>query len=134
MNAIILAAGLGSRFQEITKNNHKALLPIGGIPNIERTIQYLKEANIHEIYIVTGHMANMFSYLEEKYDVTLVFNDKYNIYNNIRSLQVALSVFNDSFVIDADVVLLENIFMNKPKKVAIIQFKEKKVSYLNGVQ
>ena len=63
MNAIILAAGLGSRFEEWTKTKHKALLPINKVPNLERTIQFLIEAKINEIYIVTGHLANQFEYL-----------------------------------------------------------------------
>ena len=34
-NAIILAAGLGSRFKELTKNNHKALFKINETPNLK---------------------------------------------------------------------------------------------------
>lgn len=40
MNAIILAAGLGTRFKEWTKDNHKSLFPIQGTPNIERTVLF----------------------------------------------------------------------------------------------
>ena len=85
MNAIILAAGLGSRFQDITKNNHKALLPIGGIPNVERTIQYLHESEIKDITIVVGHMHHLFNYLIDKYQVKLIYNDHYADYNNLYS-------------------------------------------------
>lgn len=111
MNAIILAAGMGTRFKDITKNNHKALLPIGGIPNIERTINYLKEFGIKDITIVTGHMSNLFSYLENKYNCKLIYNKHYQRYNNIYSLYCALNDFNDTFVIDADVVLFNNLFI-----------------------
>lgn len=113
MNAIILAAGLGSRFKDITKNNHKALLPIGDVPNIERTIMYLNEAGISDINIVTGHMHQLFDYLKEKYNVKLLHNDKYNVYNNIYSFKLALGHLCDSFIIDADVVLFKNIFYKK---------------------
>lgn len=116
MNAIILAAGMGSRFHEITKNNHKALLPIDNMPNIERTITFLKSTGIEEIIIVVGHMGHMFEYLKEKYNVTLVHNEKYKEYNNIYSLYVARSYFSDSYVIDADVVLFENIFSKEIKR------------------
>lgn len=116
MNAIILAAGLGSRFHDITKNNHKALLTIDSVPNIERTITFLKSTGIEEIIIVVGHMSHMFEYLKEKYNVTLVHNDKYKEYNNIYSLYVARSYFADSYVIDADVVLFENIFSKMIKR------------------
>ncbi|HDR1061262.1 TPA: NTP transferase domain-containing protein, partial [Pasteurella multocida] len=77
MNAIILAAGLGSRFKDVTKKIHKSLLPINGIPNIENTIQNLIEAGIDDIYIVTGHLSEQFSYLKEKYKCKILNNEKY---------------------------------------------------------
>lgn len=111
MNAIILAAGLGSRFGDITKTTHKALLPIGGIPNIEITIKYLLEFGINEIVIVTGHLAHQFKYLEEKYSCTLIHNEHYEKYNNIYSFCKIANYLSDTIVIDADVVLLKNIFI-----------------------
>ncbi|AKD37562.1 LicC protein [Pasteurella multocida subsp. multocida OH4807] len=116
MNAIILAAGLGSRFKEITQKTHKALLPIDNTPNIERTIQYLKQANINEIYIVTGHLSEQFDYLAEQYGCHLLYNAKYREYNSIYSFFTAKDYFSDSFVIDSDVVLFKNIFLTKPEK------------------
>lgn len=109
MNALLLAAGLGSRFKEITKNNHKALLPIGGVPNIERTIGFLHDAGIKDITIVVGHMAELFDYLKDKYQVRLVYNEHYADYNNLYSMAKALPIFHDTLVIDADVVLLEQV-------------------------
>ena len=109
MNALLLAAGLGSRFKEITKHNHKALLPIGGIPNIERAIGYLHEADITDITIVVGHMAELFDYLKDKYQVRLVYNEHYADYNNLYSMAKALPYFSDTVVIDADVVLLDQV-------------------------
>ena len=111
MNAILLAAGLGSRFHEITKNNHKALLPIGGVPNIERTIGYLKAFGIEDITIITGHMAELFDYLKEKEGVRLVYNEHYADYNNLYSMVKALPYFGDTIMIDADVVLLDQVFV-----------------------
>ncbi|EAL5741249.1 CTP--phosphocholine cytidylyltransferase [Campylobacter lari] len=113
MNAIILAAGSGSRFQELSKITHKAMLKIQGVANIERTIVYLKEAMVDDIYIVIGHLKEQFLYLEEKYNVKLIFNENYGKYNSIYSFYKASSFFSDSFVIDCDVVLNENIFLQK---------------------
>lgn len=111
MNAIILAAGLGTRFKEWTKENHKSLFPIQGIPNIERTIQYLIEAEVQNIYIITGYMSEKFTYLEERYkQVKLINNPNYDIYNSIFTFSLAMPYFSDSWVIDADTVLTENIF------------------------
>lgn len=111
MNAIILAAGLGSRFKDITKHTHKALLQVKEIPNIERTIKYLKEANINDIYIVTGHLSEQFEYLKNKYNCNIIYNAKYKEYNNIYSFSIASHIFGDSYIIDSDVVLFSNVFL-----------------------
>lgn len=110
MNAIILAAGFGSRFKELTKNRHKALFEIDKIPNIERNIKFLNEIGIYEIHIVTGYLHEQFDYLKEKFGVNLIHNDRYKTHNNLSSFCVALDYFQDSFVIDSDVVMLKNIF------------------------
>lgn len=117
MNAIIMAAGLGSRFKELTKHHHKALLPINGVPNLERTITMLQAANINEVHIVTGYLANQFNYLQDRFpdmDITMHCNDHYADYNNRYSFQLALPFFGDSFVIDADTVLRDNVFNDIP--------------------
>ncbi|WP_075321176.1 NTP transferase domain-containing protein [Histophilus somni] len=117
MNAIILAAGLGSRFREITQKKHKALLPLpNGIPNIEQTIIYLKQAGIHEIHIVTGYFAEQFDFLSSKYGVNLIYNNFYKNYNNIYSFYCAIDYFGESFVIDSDVTLFSNIFNDTLKR------------------
>ncbi|EML1937535.1 NTP transferase domain-containing protein [Providencia stuartii] len=112
MNAIILAAGLGSRFGEITKKTHKALLPIGGVPNIERTIQCLIEFGIHDINIVVGHLAENFHYLKVKYNCNLIYNADYYKYNNLFSFYKAMEYFEDTYMVDADVVFFNN-FLEK---------------------
>lgn len=115
MNAIILAAGLGSRFKEMTENNHKSLLPINGTPNLERTLGLLKEANITDIHIITGYRASSFNYLVDLFPgINLHYNEKYAEYNNIYSFYKALPFFGDSFVIDADTVFNQNLFFEKP--------------------
>ena len=114
MNAIILAAGLGSRFKDITQSTHKSLLDIHGTPNLERTLTFLRQANIDNIVIVTGYLHEQFEYLKKKYDCTLIYNEKYREYNSIYSFSLAQDFFNDCYVIDADVVLNRNIFLTKP--------------------
>ncbi len=116
MNAIILAAGLGSRFKDITKKEHKSLLKIGDKPNLERTIEYLTDAKVEKIIIVVGYLKEKFDYLKEKYGdiIEFVYNDKYREYNNIYSFYLAEKYFGDSFIVEADVVLFENVFF-KPE-------------------
>ncbi|HFC8513886.1 TPA: NTP transferase domain-containing protein [Neisseria lactamica] len=115
MNAIILAAGLGSRFKEMTQTVHKALLDICGTPNLERTLSFLREAGISNIAVVTGHLHRQFDYLQEKYGCVLIHNEKYREYNSIYSFSLARDFFNGCYVVDADVVLGRNIFLNRPR-------------------
>ncbi|MCI1903902.1 NTP transferase domain-containing protein [Enterococcus hirae] len=110
-NAIFVAAGFGSRFKEMTKSQHKALLPVNEIPNMERTIRFLNEAGITDITILTGYLHELFDYLPKKYPgVRLIYNDKYDVYNNLYTFSLGLDHFSDTFVIDGDTVLGRNIF------------------------
>ena len=83
MRAIILAAGMGTRLRPLTLKTPKPLIPVQGEPMAERQIKFLHEKGIKDIIIVTGYLNESFHYLQEKYGVKLVHNDKYNEYNNI---------------------------------------------------
>lgn len=113
MNAIILAAGVGLRMRAIAQAGHKALMPIGGIPIIERTIQYLQAAGISDITIVTGHMCTLFTPLERMYGVKLLVNQKYSVNNNLYSMELILDRIHDTYLIHGDVILFKNVFMQK---------------------
>lgn len=112
MKAIILAAGMGTRLRPLTLTIPKALTVVNGKPLIERQIEFLKEKNINEIIIVTGYLSKKFEYLKEKYNVKLVFNDKYDVYNNIYTMNLVKDYLGESYVIDADIYLCRNFFEN----------------------
>lgn len=76
-NAVILAAGLSSRFAPISYEMPKALIPVRGEVLIERRIRQLREAGIDQVIVVTGYKAEMFEYLKEKLGVILVHNREY---------------------------------------------------------
>lgn len=58
MKAMIFAAGKGSRLKPITDNIPKALVPVNGIPMIERIILKLKDFGIKDIIINTHYLGN----------------------------------------------------------------------------
>ncbi|HEY4474581.1 MAG TPA: NDP-sugar synthase [Candidatus Paceibacterota bacterium] len=58
MKAVILAAGKGTRFGEITKKIPKSLIPVAGKPIIEYTLEALP-SSIKEVYLVVGHLGDM---------------------------------------------------------------------------
>ena len=57
MKAVILAAVLGTRMTEITKDKPKALIEIDGKTILEREIEILIKNSIEKTYIVVGYMA-----------------------------------------------------------------------------
>lgn len=57
MNAMILAAGLGTRLKPWTLNHPKALVPVGGIPMLERVIVRLRDEGFSHIVVNVHHFA-----------------------------------------------------------------------------
>ena len=82
-NAIIMAAGMSSRFAPISFERPKGLLNVKGQILIERQIEQLMEAGIEDITVVVGYMKESFFYLADKYPVRLVINEDYYKYNNL---------------------------------------------------
>jgi MurNAc alpha-1-phosphate uridylyltransferase len=56
--AMILAAGLGTRFKPWTDRHPKALAPINGKSLLQRNIEYLQRYGIHEVVINVHHFAD----------------------------------------------------------------------------
>ena len=53
-NAIIMAAGVSSRFAPLSYEKPKALITVNGEVLIERQIRQLREVGINEIVVVVG--------------------------------------------------------------------------------
>ncbi|WP_139653397.1 phosphotransferase [Raoultibacter phocaeensis] len=101
-NAIILAAGFGSRFVPLTYDTPKGLLEVHGKPMLERQIEQLIEAGITDIVIVIGYMKEAFEYLVDAYGVKLIYNPDYATKNNLESLRLAAPYLKNSYVLMAD--------------------------------
>jgi CTP:phosphocholine cytidylyltransferase-like protein/thiamine kinase-like enzyme len=115
-NAIILAAGFGSRFVPITYELPKGLVPVKGEPLLERQIRQLKEKGINDITIVVGYLKEKFDYLIDKYGVNLVFNPEYAVKNNLSSLYCVRNEFKNSYILCADNWIKNNIFNPSEEK------------------
>lgn len=109
-NAIIMAAGLSSRFAPISYEFPKALLKVKGEVLIERQIEQLKEAGIDDIVVVVGYMKEMFYYLKEKYNVDIVENPEYDVRNNHSSLYYVRDRLRNTYVCSADNYFTINVF------------------------
>lgn len=111
-----MAAGTASRFVPLSAERPKGLLEVKGEILIERQIWQLHEAGIVDITVVVGYMAEMFEYLREKMDVSLVVNEDYARYNNTSSLIRVVDRLGDTFVCSSDNYFPENVFMQKSKQ------------------
>ena len=109
-NAVIMAAGVSSRFAPLSYEKPKALVEVKGEILIERQIKQLKEAGISNIYVVTGYKAEQLAYLGPKYGVTLIHNPDYLIRNNNSTIWAARDVLRNSYVCSADNYFSENPF------------------------
>ena len=109
-NAIILAAGMSTRFVPFNYEIPKGLLEVKGETLIERQINQLREKNINEIIVVVGHMKEKFEYLRDKYGVILVETTDYAEKNNHASVYAARNYLKNTIVTSSDLYFSENIF------------------------
>lgn len=109
-NAVILAAGLSSRFAPISYEKPKGLLNVKGEVLIERQIRQLHEAGIRDITVVVGYKKEYFFYLEEEFGVTIVVNDEYAKRNNNSSLMAVREKLGNTYICSSDDYFTENPF------------------------
>lgn len=109
-NAIILAAGMSSRFLPLSYERPKGLLVVKGERLIERQIRQLKEAGIDDITVVVGYLKEQFFYLEEKFGVNIVVNEDYYRYNNTSSLMCVADKLANTYICSSDNYFTENVF------------------------
>jgi CTP:phosphocholine cytidylyltransferase-like protein/thiamine kinase-like enzyme/predicted transcriptional regulator len=109
-NAIIMAAGFGSRFVPLTYETPKGLLEVYGERMLERQIEQLLEVGITDITIVVGYLKEKFEYLIDKYGVELVYNPDYDTKNNISSIYHVRHLLRNSYILCSDNYMTENLF------------------------
>lgn len=107
MNALILAAGLGSRLAPITDNCPKSLVMVNGKPILVKQIENLIENGITDITIISGYKAEI---LQERIHsqfpkVQIINNVDYASTNNMYSAYLAREVMDgqDFIMMNADV-------------------------------
>jgi len=113
VKAVLLAAGRGTRLEPITNDIPKCMVPVDGVPLIDRMIDHLAAVGIDAVIVVTGHLHQVLkNHLRASERplaraATCVFNDRYHDWGNFYSLLVAKdAIAGDSFIkLDADVLL-----------------------------
>jgi choline kinase len=133
--ALLLAAGIGSRLNSLTKDARKCLTEVGGLPILERLVNNLGEHGIERLVVVVGHLADhIVDFLNDKagdIKVDYIVSPEYRTTNNIYSLWLAREHIQGPFLlVESDLVfdasMLEGMF--QPDKIAISRMRP----WMNG--
>lgn len=99
MQAIIMAAGKGSRLEELAAGKPKSFVQINGKKLIDYNLQLLQIYGIQEIIIVTGYQCEAFEDLvKDKENIKLVYNPFYEMVNVLGSFYMGMSLLHDDFI------------------------------------
>ena len=124
MQALILAAGMGKRLKDLTKNNTKCMVKVNGVTLIERMLRQIEKQNVSRIVIVVGYegqkLIDYIGTLDIKTPVTFIDNPIYDKTNNIYSLALAKEWLckEDTLLFESDLIFEDavlDILVNDPR-------------------
>jgi histidinol-phosphate/aromatic aminotransferase/cobyric acid decarboxylase-like protein/CTP:phosphocholine cytidylyltransferase-like protein len=116
MQAIILAAGMGRRLGEYTKDNTKCMVPVNGVRLIDRLLGQLAGLDLQRIIIVTGYKGRELrecikSCTPTDLRVEFAENLVYEQTNNIHSLAIVKDKLqeDDTLLVESDLILEDGL-------------------------
>lgn len=131
MQALILAAGMGKRLGELTKDNTKCMLEVNGVRLIDRFITQLSKYSLTRLVIVVGYEGQkLMDYIGHRYDdvlkIEFINNPIYDKTNNIYSLFLAKEELckDDTILLESDLIfedtMLETLIGHPDKNLALV--------------
>ncbi len=124
MQALILAAGMGKRLKDLTKDNTKCMVKVCGVTLIDRMLHQIERQNVSRIVIVVGYegrkLIDYISTLGIKTPITFVENPIYDKTNNIYSLALAKDWLcrEDTLLFESDLIFEDevlDVLVNDPR-------------------
>jgi len=123
MQAIILAAGMGRRLGDYTKDNTKCMVPVNGVRLIDRLLGQLSKQPLSRVIIVVGYKGKeLREYVESTYlkpqtsnlkplKIEFAENPVYDKTNNIYSLALVKDKLqeDDTLLIESDLIFSERL-------------------------
>ena len=115
MQAIILAAGMGKRLKELTKNNTKCMVKVNGVTLIDRMLHQIEEQHLSRIIIVVGYegekLIDYIGTLNIQTPIVYINNPIYDKTNNIYSLALAKDwlVKDDTLLFESDLIFEDSV-------------------------
>lgn len=117
MQAVILAAGMGRRLGDYTKNNTKCMVKVNGEALIDRLLNQLSALDLKRVVIVVGYEAQkLVDYIGDRYsdklNIVYVDNPVYDKTNNIYSLALTKDMLqeDDTLLIESDLIFDDRMF------------------------
>ncbi|MBQ9215889.1 MAG: aminotransferase class I/II-fold pyridoxal phosphate-dependent enzyme [Prevotella sp.] len=117
MQAIILAAGMGRRLGELTKENTKCMVAVNGTRLIDRLLGQLSGLALNRVIIVVGYQGQkLIDYIGHRYDnqlkIEFAENPIYDKTNNIYSLSIVKDQLqeDDTLLIESDLIFSDQFF------------------------
>jgi len=140
VQAVILAAGIGRRLGEITKEIPKCMIEVNGKTLIELSISNIYRAGIDRIIMVVGHGKDkLINHVNKKFsrkiDFVFIENKDYRETNNIYSLYLARDFLteDDTILLESDLIydfsILERLLKDKREVLAVV---DKYKSWMDG--
>ena len=130
MQAIILAAGMGKRLGDLTRNNTKCMVKVNGVPLIDRALTQLSRLDLSRVILVIGYEGDKLrAHVGESYKglkITYIENPVYDKTNNIYSLSLAKKELqeDDTLLIESDLIfegqLLDKLVNNPYPNLALV--------------
>ena len=104
MKAMILAAGLGTRFKPWTDKHPKALVVINGKSLLQRNIEYLQKAEIFDVVVNVHHFADQIEdavRLNKGWGSNIIISDERDVVLETGGglVKAATNLVDDSFVL-----------------------------------
>lgn len=115
MQGLILAAGMGRRLGELTKNNPKCMVTVNGVTLIERMLRQLEALHLSRVVIVVGYrgqqLIDYIATLGLSTPITYINNPIYDRTNNIYSLALAKDhlLREDTLLLESDVIFDDSV-------------------------
>ena len=139
MQAVILAAGMGKRLKELTKDNTKCMVKVNGISLIDRMLHQIEALHLSRVIIVVGYegkkLMDYIATLSISTPIEFIENPIYDKTNNIYSLSLAKDRLcsEDTLLFESDLIFEDSVLealLNDPRDTLALV--DKYESWMDG--
>jgi len=124
MRLIVLAAGQGTRLRPLTDEIPKCMVPLEGVPLLERQLATAREVGLTDLHVATGYREDAIDYP----GVVKHYNAAYDRTNMVATLFCAETIMDDDLIVSyGDIVYQPDVLqsvIDAPHPVSVVVDKE----------